>query len=327
MDRKTRNGISLLIVLALFVFSGAACPKRFSDTYATPTPVVLPENASFQDVARVVNANAERIQQLQVSNGTLTTPGRPSLQASYAMDGKNRFRLTADAAFLGRQIDLGSNDEIYWMWLQFDPSNSIYFGRHEEFYRSAARRVLPVPPQWLAEALGVVRFDPTGHHDGPVRRNPGQLEIRSILLTPNGELERIATIDDRHGWVLQLQLFDRNSTNQLLASAVASDFNYYPEAGVFLPRTVQIQLPPADLQFTLQSERHMINQLYADTAQLFSMPQPDGATPVNLNSISSPPPRYVEPQVQYAPAGDNRFRHPVQRHALRRLPPMSDRYR
>ena len=56
--------------------------------------------------------------------------------------------------------------------------------------RSAARDLLPVPPDWLIEALGVIQLDPTGQHDGPFQNRPGQLEIRSQVKTPVGAADQ-----------------------------------------------------------------------------------------------------------------------------------------
>jgi hypothetical protein len=275
----------------------------------------------LEDVARVVNANSARIQQVQVTNATLTVDGMPSLQASFALERPRRFRLTADTNFTGREIDLGSNDQLYWIWIKRDHQRAIYFGRHDEYYRSGGRSILPVPPTWLIEALGVIEFDLTGEHEGPYRREAGRLEIHSRIATPTGELVKIIVIDDRHGWVLEQHVYDASYPDQILASATASDFNYYPAQGVSLPRHVEIRLPPASLSFAMRIDQHVINHLYSDPEQLWTLPDIPGYDMVDLATLSSPPPRYVEPAA--AATADRRWRYDSDRHrtTLRRLPP------
>ena len=84
-----------------------------------------------------------------------------------------RFRLRAETGITGPELDLGSNDEVYWMWVKRADRPAVYWGRHDQFYQSAARDLLPVPPDWLIEALGVVQLDPTGQHEGPFQNRPG----------------------------------------------------------------------------------------------------------------------------------------------------------
>lgn len=307
---------SLIATLICSCIGCSSFPRRFQNANNTPAPVLLPENPTFEDVARVVNSNSARIQQLQVTRATLTTPDSPALKASYALERPRRFRLTAETTFTGQEIDLGSNDDDYWVWIRRDPRRAVYFGAHDQFYQSGIRDILPVPPHWLIEAIGVVELDPTGSHSEPSANRPGQLEIRSRVPTPNGELTKITVIDDRHGWVLEQQLYDEAAGNQLLASAMGSDFKYDPSSGVSLPHTVDIRLPPANLEFTLRTDEFSINQLYADPAVLWAMPQPSGFEMVDVSRLSSPAPRYVQPT---ANARYNRSR-PIYRQGMRRLP-------
>ncbi len=131
-------------------------------------PVVLGPEATLEDVIRVVNANSARVQQVQSSGATLNVEGLPTLQASYALERPRRLRLRAELSRLsGSELDLGSNDEIYWMWVKRSDQPAVYWGRHDEYAQSSAREILPVPPEWLIEALGVVELDPTGQHEGP----------------------------------------------------------------------------------------------------------------------------------------------------------------
>src|SRR5690606_1174691 len=155
---------NLLVLLLLLVASGASCPRARTivNDYA---PVVLTPEATLEDVIRVVNANSARIERLQSAGATLTAEGVPRLEANYAFERPKRFRLRAHTALTGPELDWGSNDTAYWIWVKQSDAPGIYTGRHENFYESAARQILPVPPSWLIEALGVVELDPTGQHE------------------------------------------------------------------------------------------------------------------------------------------------------------------
>jgi hypothetical protein len=273
--------LNLTLILLLVVSTGASCPRgrAIVNDYA---PVVLTPESTLEDVIRVVNANSARIERLQSSGATLTAEGLPRLEADYAFERPHRFRLRAHTLLTGPELDLGSNDDSYWIWIKQSDAPGIYWGRHDEFYQSAARELLPVPPSWLIEALGVVELDPTGQHEGPFRNRPSQLEIRSQVPSPGGTLTKVTVVDDARGWVVEQHVYD--ASRQLLASALAAGFQFDPVTGASLPRVVQVRLPSTGMNFTLETQQHQINQLLGDPAQLWSVPQISGVPLVDLNN-------------------------------------------
>jgi hypothetical protein len=126
----------------------------------------------------------------------------------------------------------------------------------------------------LIETLGLVELDPGASYQGPVPQGPGRVELRTVVSTEYGPLTKILIVDDQRGQILEQHIF--NTSNQLLASAVASDYVYEPLNQVSLPRRVEVNLPPAQLAFTLQVDSYSINQLNADPNQLWAMPQLKG---------------------------------------------------
>lgn len=315
--------LHLFVLLAMLGGSGATCPRnrQLVNDYA---PTVLNPQASLEDVVRVVNANSARIQQLQSSGATLTLAGVPPLETSYALDRPRRFRLRAETRITGPELDLGSNDEIYWVWVKRNEQPAIYWGKHAEFDKSTARDIVPIPPDWLIQALGVVEIDPTARHEGPFRSRPGQLEIRSHLVMNQREVTKVMVIDDARGWVLEQHLYDANQ--QPIASSVASAFQFDQVHGVSLPRFVEIRLPPAGLSFSLQTDRHLVNQLSGDPNQLWTMPQITGVPTIDLASPDALGLRANNPLMARRPQRSSALDAPARDTAVRRLPPF-DRVR
>ncbi len=181
-----------------------------------------------------------------------------SLRATLDFDRPHRVRLIAETSFTGRELDLGSNDEVFWVWMKQMQPPTVFYGRHDQFYQSYAQHILPVPPHWLVEAIGLVYLDPAGMHDQPYAARPGIFQVRTRLPTQHGELTRILDIDAQRAWIVQQQLFD--SQGQKLASASASETRYDPIQGVSLPGNVHVELPPAQLAFTFEADAYAINQ-------------------------------------------------------------------
>lgn len=273
----------LLLPLVLCTACGAGCPRHFTRTSAVEQPAVFMGPPTLPDVIDAVNATS-RVQQLQAQDATLKVEGVPELQADLAMQRPRQFRLRAELTKLtGQELDLGSNDQLFWMWVKRSPQPAIYYARHEQYSNSLARQLLPVEPHWLIDALGLVQLDPHGQHEGPFPRGGGQLEIRSRVPSTQGELTRVLVVNDRFAWVLEQHLYD--AQGQLLASARASDHRFYAEHGVALPHHVDVQLGPGrpqSLAFSVDVRGYAINQLYGDASQQFALPSIAGYQLVDL---------------------------------------------
>ncbi len=289
-------------VVLLVVASGASCPTRHGQ-FVQPAPIAFTAPPTLPEVIRVVNANSEPIRQLHTDSATLTIQGLPSLRASLAVERPRNLRLRAHFIGVGQVLDLGSNNELFWALvdtpeLATNVPRAVYYARHDQFRRGRARNVLPIEPQWLIDALGVMRLDPTQVHEGPYNREPGRLEIRSHLPSPEGELTKVVVLDASHGWILEQHLYD--AQGQLLVSAFASNHRYYPLAGASLPHHVEVRLPPPNKSIHLDVESYVINQIYSDPAQLWTMPTYDGYRRFDLGDPNlQPTPPFPKPSHSY----------------------------
>lgn len=240
-------------------------------------PQVLPENATREQIIAAVNQNSAKIHSLTATGATITVPdtlGLPLLSGNIAAERPGRFRLTAGTAVTGQEIDLGSNDELFWLWVRRNQPPGVYFCRHSQFANSNIRQMMPVEPSWLLAALGIIDIDPASVYDGPLPspRGGGTVELRSTLQSASGALQRVTVIDARKAWILEQHVYDATGKT-LLASAVAESHRYYPIEQVSLPDVVSIRLPPANMALRISLGTMQINQLSADPAQLWSMPK------------------------------------------------------
>jgi hypothetical protein len=236
-----------------------------------PTPIIFAQPpASFEQIAAVVNTNSQRVIALQSRDARLRIRGLPGINVDLLYEQPRRFRFRAGTGLTGQELDLGSNDEVFWFWAKQNPQPAIYFARHDTYAQSPNRALLPVEPLWVVDALGLPQFDPRHVHEGPLDKGNEELEIRSRLPAPDGELTRLLTVHSRYGWVMQQQLFD--ARGRLLASSRTFDHEYYPHAQVALPRRVAIELPPLEMAFQLETSGYLVNQSLGDPGPLFALP-------------------------------------------------------
>jgi hypothetical protein len=278
----------LAAALVLFAASGANCQRPLVMSPFGPgdpsAPQVLMAGATRDQIIAAVNQNSAHIRSISATGASITIPDTmnlPILTANIAAERPNHFRLTAGTAITGQEIDLGSNDERFWMWVRRNQPPAVYSCRHDQFANSAIRQMMPIEPSWLLAALGMVDIDPASVYDGPLARGDGKVEIRSWLPSASGRLTRVTVIDASRAWVVEQHVYDPTGQT-LIASAVAESHHYYPAEGVSLPQRISLRLPTAGLAMKIDLGSVQINQLAGDPNQLWTMPVFAGYPQIDL---------------------------------------------
>jgi len=272
-------GLWLALCLAIVCGSGASCPG-FINSYPSNMPRVLPTTASLEDVITVINTNSGRIQSLHAADAEIYVPGAPSASADILLERPQRFRLRAETRLTGPEVDLGSNDELFWFWVKQSPQPALYYCAHKDFARSAARQILPVEPEWLIDAFGITTLDPAGAHSTPMPVGQGRLRIETRLPRPEGELKRAIIVDDARGWILEQHLYDAGG--KPIASAILSGHRMDPLSQAILPKQVKIIWPVSRMEMTIELKEVTVNNLTGDPRLMWAMPTYNGFHPVDL---------------------------------------------
>jgi hypothetical protein len=249
-----------------------------------PAPDVLVPAATLDQIIAAVNGNAQRVQTYQTNNASISIPGAlgiPTLRGNIAAMRPRRLRLQASTAITGPEVDLGSNDELFWFWVRRNEPPQVYFARHAQAPGTAAAQLMPLDPQWLLDALGMAEFKPTDRHEGPLPIDKNRVEIKSYIQSTSGPLVKRTVVDANKAWVLEQHLYD--GAGRLLASAVAKSHRYYPETGASLPQTIEVKVPPAELAMTIDVGTVELNRL-ADNPQLWTLPVIQGSPAVDLGA-------------------------------------------
>jgi hypothetical protein len=275
----------LVTTVGLFALSGANCPGLWGrpDPFAS-LPPRLPPTPSLEQVIQAVNANNSQIRSFSARSATLSGTGFPTLQATVDFERPTRLRLRGQTRLTGPEIDVGSNDELFWFWVRRTQPPATYYCRHDQFAASPVRRDLPIDPDWLIEAFGIAQFDPALPHQGPFPLPGGQLEIRTIRETPDGTTTKHTVVDGKFGLILQQRVYD--ARNQLVGTSSTGHYRRDPATGLFMPTVVQIHTPatptsPA-VSLELQLNNVEINRPTAGMEQLWAMPNYENSPPVDL---------------------------------------------
>jgi hypothetical protein len=271
-SKPIRRGSALVISLtASIVLAGC---QSVIDQYTRPLAPTLPATPTLDDVAWAVNSNTARIRSVTAHSGRIIVPGYPDLKCDLNFEAPRRLRLRG--SLMGQEVDVGSNDELFWYWLRREKPPVIYYCRHEDFATSTARSLVPFEPDRLVEALGLVTVDPGDRHEGPYQTADGRFEIRTF----QGNAVRVLLLEPARGWVLEEHLF--NQAGQPTVSARLSRHRRDPLNDCVLPRTIHLEWPAMQLAMTLELEDVEINLPPENPEALWTMPRPARYTPVDL---------------------------------------------
>ncbi|MFI4877207.1 MAG: hypothetical protein ACIALR_17765 [Blastopirellula sp. JB062] len=263
----------------LSVSMGAGCPAMLRPAPVVNAPVAFATQPTLDQIIAQVNGNTARVQTAETTGATISLHGFPAIRANISMAPPRNFRLTGEAALMGQVLDFGSNDEEFWAWSTVDGWPGLVYCRHDQYQYSTARQLLPVEPTWISQAMGLVIFEPGQNHQGPYPTPDGNFEIRTQINGPSGTITKSTVIDKTYGFVLQQHVYDQ--AGNPLASALASAHRFDPTTGVSLPHRVDLKLPPAQMEFTINVYDYRINQP-TTSASVFLKPQRSDAKSINL---------------------------------------------
>jgi hypothetical protein len=289
MDGYRRRGL-LLAMLGCVGICGVGCQFSALRGMFRSEPRVLPAQPTIEQVIEVVNRNNGAITEFATTNARLSGPGFPTLRANLAFQRDRRFRLRAD--FMNSpELDVGSNDELFWFWVKRAQPPGVFYCRHADLATTQFRQAIPVDPEMLAEAFGTGTFDPALPQEGPIQLPNDRLEVRTIRYTPQGPSVKRTILDAGRGWILEQHLYD--AQNRLVASSFASGHRRDPATNLVMPQKVKIacQMPGTTEGFSVQIDLGTVavNRLQGDPQQLWAMPTYQGSPTVDLCSPTGQP--------------------------------------
>jgi hypothetical protein len=277
----------LAALAAVLAVIGTGC--RLGDPFRTPAtnvPVLFESAPSREALIGAMEGNTAQVRQLSCDI-QMRIDGVPPLSGTLILEKPRRLRLKAGLIGISDMgIDLGSNDEEFWLWNKSalgGQAPAIYFARYRDFENALARQAIPLEPQWIMDALGLLTLPPAHELHGPTMRPDGRYELRHQSSASDGGITKSLIIDPRTGLVQQQSLYDANQ--QLIAWANAMHHRYFDEFGVSLPQRVEFFVVGADRRInkiSLDMAGHRINQLFGDPTRQWTRPQPNDAQWIDL---------------------------------------------
>lgn len=274
------------LAVVLFAGSGATCIQ----TINRPP---LPAGATLEQAVEVVERQTAWLGSIQASSARIsgTADGQtiPQLSAKIAAAPPRNLRLIGETIFTGKEVDLGSNPEIFWFWVRRNQPPAILYCRHEQFAQAPIRQAIPIDPAWVLETIGFGVFHYGDQHQNLQPLGRGRLAIRTFRPTAEGTQTKFTVVDERMGWVLEQQLY--NARGQREAIALLADHVKDPITGSVVARKLDLQWPLANITLKIDLGDVSFNELDATGTSVWQMPEIPGFPQVNLAELGPDGPR------------------------------------
>jgi hypothetical protein len=156
---------------------------------SAPVPKV-----SAEQLVDYLNVQASRLHSITYQQATVTARqgliSMPSLRGDLAASQPQNFRLRGQGGVVNAKIDLGSNTDQFWLFVDAPAVRPTFvFASHEDFQHNRAKLPTDIPfePDWIMQALGMTTFPRDAKYD-PVKLDE---KARTYTLswpatTPNG---------------------------------------------------------------------------------------------------------------------------------------------
>jgi hypothetical protein len=262
-----RLGMFLLASCVLLFNCG--CPSMRLWERKPSLPKVDPPlswTATPEEILAKVNLNAysefspEGLKSYRCDDVRVRMQGIPApMRASMVVEAPRNLRLrVAHPLTGGEAVDIGSNEERFWMWAKESQPANVLVCAHDQIAIASQVTSLPLPfrPDWLMEVLGVTPISGSQYEVHRSKPKSPIAELVSVQRTADQQVRRIVTVNTVYGVVLDHRV--ESMDGKMIAQAKLSNHWRDPSTRLILPRTIAIDWPAADQHLALTLELNTV---------------------------------------------------------------------
>ena len=265
-----------------------------------PLPPVQPDQ-----LVTYLNERASRLQSVNYGDVRLVASDHsvplPALRGSLAATQPRNFRMTGTGAAMGAKVDLGSNEQQFWVYLDAPATRPMFvFASHSDFAEGKARIPggIPFEPDWVMQALGMTTLPPNNQYSARPDDKTRTYVLSWPAVTPTGASvvkEIVFDGDAAIGNKPQVKRhLIRDTKNKVICSAEVKQAKTVPlsttDPRTGLPMTVQhptlmvLRWEEQKFEMELELKTGTVNEPLAEehARRLFTRPNHAGVTPIDL---------------------------------------------
>lgn len=119
-----------------------------------PNGSKIESHVKLPEIVKEINSRIERINSLSCDNLEVKiwqNGHRFKLTGSLYSENPQNFRMQIESIF-GKELDIGSNDKLFWYWSRRDKKPGLHYAYHQDFNKT--RLKTPFNPMFLRNTLG-----------------------------------------------------------------------------------------------------------------------------------------------------------------------------
>ena len=284
--------IVIVALLCIITLPGCAGMKGFGNRHTIDTMASVPkprwaDDPQVEEVVDHLNRNVDKLQawransvKIRAKVDNIYVP----LKGTLAVERGRHLRLVVDS-LVGNEVDIGSNDERFWIWAKRMPPPQYVFCRHEQMDDVRQSMGIPFEPEWLMQALGVAPLSAVGMKL-EIEPTARQARLVQQITSAHGKpLRKVILVDLPRGVILEHSVYDYHG--QRVAVAKLEDHQHDKASGVVLPRRVKLDCPQSDLSLVMNLGPVEINPR-GIPSQIWDMPKLSGYQMVDLGATIRP---------------------------------------
>jgi hypothetical protein len=295
----------LLVGAVLIPLVGCTWIREITDRNPHPKGGDQVQPVKAELLVGYINERSARLQTLDYDEVRVVARDHgvplPGLRGSLTASQPRNFRMTGAGGAVGAKVDLGSNIDQFWMYLDAPASRPMFvFASHTDFESGKARlppQAPPFEPDWVMQALGMTALAQNNQYTV----TPDQQHRTYILswraVVPNGTQNGLPVVKeivfeadratDPKPQVKKHLIKDTKGTvictAEIKQAKTASTGGPDPRS-IQYPTVVVLRWEAQKFEMTLELNKAEVNKVFTDeqARALFSRPNNLGTRPVDL---------------------------------------------
>jgi hypothetical protein len=213
--------------------------NQISEIQDENIPVEENKNTILIDIIEKINTKNSKIKNLYTENVSVSIEQKGCIPLKVngimAIEKEKNFRLIIWHKLMGKEIDIGSNKQLFWFWSKRMKNPGLYFAKHKNLNKTMLKT--PLNPNWLMECLNIQNID---YQNSEIKLKHNLIAvIQKRISTLNENVTVETLIDPQKEIILGHYLYD--SKDILIASAQITENQIVN--GTILPKKIFISWP------------------------------------------------------------------------------------
>lgn len=282
----------LALALIFFVGSLAASGcKSLIGKGEEPRPTGKIQPRTAEELVRYLNHQASLVQSISYSDVSIHTSengkSNPRLGDSSLHAQKPRnFRLLGSTFATSGEIDLGSNEREFWMYVKRMDGPNYFYCSHNDFAKAAQKLPIPFDTDWVMQALGLSEYPTDPSATATINEQYRKYVLSYRTTTSAGvPVRRVVAFNADHDGgrkPVVSKHFILDDRDQTLATAeiLSAKSVKVGASYVQVPTEVVLEWPQTKFQMRLVLGGERVNE--TQNVALFTRPQIQGTNPIDL---------------------------------------------